>query len=157
MCGADASIHSLSPVHGPSHDGCSVPTADPHPELPPLPPSCHASATEYASARASGDYLLLDVRSPLQFELCHLPEALSIPLASLPASMRLLGEAAAGKDGIFCICRRGVDSQVAARILIQGLEHGSFGDGSFGAGHVKHVSGGLLAWAASVDDAFPSF
>ena len=157
VCGAEATIKTPSPVEGPSHDGCMATTIDQNPDLPPLPPSCHASATDYASARASGDFLLLDVRSELQFDLCHLPEALSVPLASLKESMAVVEAAAAEKDGIYCICRRGIDSQVAARLLHKEVQEGNFGAGKIKAEQIRHVKGGLLAWGASVDDSFPSF
>jgi adenylyltransferase/sulfurtransferase len=157
VCGAEATIKTPSPVEGPSHDGCMAITTDQNPDLPQLPPSCHASATDYASARASGDYLLLDVRSELQFDMCHLPGAISVPLASLNERMAAVEAAAVEKDGIYCVCRRGIDSEVAARLLHKGVREGTFGAGKIKVEQIRHVKGGLLAWGASVDDSFPSF
>lgn len=79
---------------------------------------------------------LLDVREPWEFGVCRLEGSRLIPLSQLPAR---LPELDAGRTTVV-ICHHGVRSLRAAAYL----EHCGFGD-------VVNLSGGIDAWARTVD------
>ncbi|KDO29990.1 hypothetical protein SPRG_05179 [Saprolegnia parasitica CBS 223.65] len=92
-------------------------------------------------ASSPDDYCLLDVREPVQFAICHLRHAVNIPLKALPAQLKRVP----ASKPVYVICRRGVDSVDAALLLLQSTTR------------VWHIEGGLDAWAARVDPAFPMY
>jgi phage shock protein E len=63
---------------------------------------------------AAAGAIVLDVRSPEEFEAGHLPFALNIPLKSLTAR---LGELGPPPRAIVVYCRSGMRSAVAANVL----------------------------------------
>ena len=79
---------------------------------------------------------LLDVREPWEFNVCQLEGSRLIPLSQLPARLGELDPARA----TVVICHHGVRSLRAAAYL----EHCGFGD-------VVNLSGGIDAWARTVD------
>jgi len=89
-------------------------------------------------ARGRGELALLDVREPWEFNVCRIEGSRLIPLAQLPAR---LGELDTGRTTVV-ICHHGVRSLRAAAYL----EHCGFGD-------VVNLSGGIDAWARTVDRA----
>lgn len=131
-----------------------------------LSPEERVSVSDYKRLLDSGSpHLLLDVRPQVEVDICRLPHALHIPLKHLERrdgkSLKLLGEAIQeGRQGaqegaalpIYVICKLGNDSQKAVKIL-QSLtaipELGSLA--------VQDVVGGLMAWAAKVDETFPQY
>ena len=93
--------------------------------------------------QAGNDLQLVDVRQPEEFEYCHLPGSLLLPLDELPrraAEIRLLGP-------VVLICHHGVRSSHAAAYLRQHL----------GRPNVLNLRGGVAAWAAQVDPEFPTY
>lgn len=106
--------------------------------------------------------VVLDVRSGVQRGMCRLPLTLHAPLASLRAAaaaepggagasdanavaaLRAAVEAA-GAAGVVAVCRRGVDSLEAAKLL-SGLGVRSWS-----------ARGGLVAFARECDPSFPSY
>jgi adenylyltransferase and sulfurtransferase len=95
-------------------------------------------------------HLLLDVREPIQYDLCHLPGSVNVPLRQLPnrlAEVLELAAAAAAAAGaartndelgsahddnstgtaliIYCVCRRGIASTSAAALLAERWEAAS--------------------------------
>ncbi|XP_005866249.1 PREDICTED: adenylyltransferase and sulfurtransferase MOCS3 [Myotis brandtii] len=131
-----------------------------------LSPEERVSVSDYKRLLDSGSpHLLLDVRPQVEVDICRLPHALHIPLKHLERrdgkSLKLLGEAIQeGKQGaqegaalpIYVICKLGNDSQKAVKIL-QSLtaipELSSLA--------VQDVVGGLMAWAAKIDETFPQY
>jgi rhodanese-related sulfurtransferase len=89
-------------------------------------------------AAGPGPVTLLDVREPWEYERCKLEGSRLIPLSQLPAR---LGELDPGRTTVV-ICHHGVRSLRAASYL----EHCGFGD-------VVNLSGGIDAWARTVDPA----
>ena len=85
-----------------------------------------------------GPVALLDVREPWEFEKCRIEGSRLIPLSQLPAR---LGELDPGRTTVV-ICHHGVRSLRAAAYL----EHCGFPD-------VVNLSGGIDAWARTVDPA----
>lgn len=98
----------------------------------------HMSAVELKAwlAGARGPVALVDVREPWEFEKCRIEGARLVPLAQLPAR---LSELDPGRPTVV-ICHHGVRSLRAAAYL----EHCGFGD-------VVNLSGGIDAWARTVE------
>ena len=128
-------------------------------------PSVSASALSAAvqnalSAASSAPFLLLDVRPSAHFDLCHLPLAVNVPLAALSqrlaeveaaateAADRARTETAEVRPVVYCICRRGVDSVQAVRLLQQHSQSRL---------QVFDVAGGLMAWRQQVDACWPLY
>lgn len=86
--------------------------------------------------------LLLDVREPWEFALCHIDGAELMPLQSVPAR---IGELNPERE-IVVICHHGVRSMHAARFL----EHSGFT-------RVINLSGGVDAWAREAAPAMPTY
>lgn len=103
---------------------------------------------DQATSNGKPDFLLIDVRSALQFAICSLKNAVNIPIGQLPGKIEFLKENYAeqiANGKAFVICRRGNDSQKAALLLEgQGIP-------------VKHITGGLTAWEQLVDPEFPMY
>ena len=103
------------------------------------------SSKEYASRR-NEPHVLIDVRDPVQFEICRLSNARNIPLDDLRQETTIAQELIATALPVFVICRRGVDSQTAVEQLLEE-----------GVPNVYHITGGLASWSESVDRTFPIY
>ncbi|MBH8570712.1 sulfurtransferase [Microvirga sp. STS02] len=93
--------------------------------------------------QAGDDIQLIDVREEMEFEYCHLPGSLLLPLDELPrraAEIRTEGP-------VVVICHHGVRSAHALGYLRQRL----------GRTNVINLRGGVAAWAERVDPAFPTY
>uniref|UniRef100_A0A672IPG2 Adenylyltransferase and sulfurtransferase MOCS3 n=1 Tax=Salarias fasciatus TaxID=181472 RepID=A0A672IPG2_SALFA len=129
---------------------------------------CGSAATDKVDYKSilddAGPHLLLDVRPLVEVDICHLPFSLNIPLSSLEERksehLQLLRErvgqlkrqmAGGGRPPVYVICKQGNDSQKAVQLLekMSGseLDHVT----------VKDISGGLMAWARTVDPTFPQY
>ena len=93
-------------------------------------------------AAGHGPVSLLDVREPWEYEVCRIEGSRLIPLSQLPAR---LGELDPGRTTVV-ICHHGVRSLRAAAYL----EHCGFAD-------VVNLSGGIDAWAKTVDPGVPVY
>ena len=92
---------------------------------------------------AGEDLQLVDVREEMEFDYCHLPGSLLLPLDELPrraAEIRTEGP-------VVMICHHGVRSAHATAYLRQHL----------GRPNVLNLRGGVAAWAARVDPSFPTY
>lgn len=87
--------------------------------------------------------LLLDVREPWEFAICHLPGSRHMPMSSIPA--RAPAELAP-EDEIVVICHHGARSLQVAMFLER-----------TGFGNVYNLSGGIDAWSKQVDPAMPTY
>ncbi len=86
--------------------------------------------------------VLLDVREPWEFEICHLEGALPMPMASVPARV---GELDPARE-IVVICHHGGRSaQVGMFLERQGFAR------------VINLAGGVAEWAARVDPAMAQY
>jgi adenylyltransferase/sulfurtransferase len=87
-------------------------------------------------------FVLLDVREPFEWDICHIDDAKLIPLGQLPSRMSELDSA----DEIVIHCKSGARSARAVRMLQE-------------AGFTKlhNVEGGILAWAEEVDGSVPKY
>jgi rhodanese-related sulfurtransferase len=98
----------------------------------------HAPEVKTWLANGSGPVALLDVREPWEFEVCRIEGSRLIPLSQLPARLNELDPA----RPTVVVCHHGVRSLRAAAFL----EHCGFED-------VVNLSGGIDAWARTVDPA----
>ena len=112
----------------------------------------HISCQDYNQLRQSGTpHILLDVRVPRQYEMCSLDNSINIPLEELPSKLNVVDELSNGELPVYCLCRRGVASMEATRML---QEYNSVeGGGKIAA--VYNIDGGLNEWVRSVDEEFP--
>jgi rhodanese-related sulfurtransferase len=98
--------------------------------------STHAPAVDVHEAhrRQTAGALLVDVREPTEWQHGHAPDAVLIPLGSLP---RGLADVPPDRD-VLVLCRSGNRSGTAQRQLLQ-------------AGYtcVFNVSGGMNAWTSA--------
>jgi rhodanese-related sulfurtransferase len=100
-------------------------------------------APELASYLAAGHKpVLLDVREAWEWNICHLPDSLLMPLRELPTRVASLDKQAE----IVLICHHGVRSFHAAHYLV-----------SLGFERVINLSGGVAAWADEVDSTMPRY
>ncbi|KAJ8604332.1 hypothetical protein CTAYLR_002504 [Chrysophaeum taylorii] len=159
LCGVAATIRSVQD----SKDSCAAMglvvvegagfgTIAPAPP-PPLPEDAVATCADLARALSRNGAVVLDVRDPNQFSMCSLPGSVSVPIADIIATN---GDAVLEKlpldepnKSIFVLCRRGVDSRLATSAL---RAHSALRERV-----CRHVEGGLQAWRATVDPAFPAY
>lgn len=100
-------------------------------------PDREIGATELADQlRARQDIVLLDVREPFEWDICHVNEAVLIPLGELPGR---LGELDGHKE-IVTYCHHGMRSIRALEILR-----------AAGFSRVRSLRGGIHAWAEDVE------
>ncbi|MBM3202628.1 sulfurtransferase [Candidatus Woesearchaeota archaeon] len=86
--------------------------------------------------------LLLDVREPHEFAFCHIAGSLHIPMNQIP---QRLAELDADRETVV-ICHHGIRSRMVADYLL-----------SRGYPHIINLSGGLEAWARTVDPDMPRY
>ncbi|MBF9239148.1 rhodanese [Hymenobacter sp. BT683] len=93
--------------------------------------------------QAGDDLQLVDVRQPEEFDYCHLPGSLLLPLDEMPRRA-----AEIRPDGpVVLICHHGVRSAHALGYLRHRL----------GRTNLLNLRGGVAAWAEQVDPAFPRY
>ncbi len=86
--------------------------------------------------------LLLDVRELNEFEYCHIEQSTHIPMQSIPNRLDQLPK----DTHIVTICHHGMRSHQVALFLLQN-----------GFNHITNLTGGVNAWAHSVDSAMPTY
>ncbi|KAJ0184193.1 hypothetical protein K1T71_000616 [Dendrolimus kikuchii] len=94
-------------------------------------------------------HLLVDVRSEAEFQMCRIDGSVNYPIEKLRGEKldQLLEEI---KKCLTFICRRGNDSQVAAKTVLDAID-------SENGGRIKDLTGGLHAWSKDVDNNFPVY
>ncbi len=101
------------------------------------------TALELKEAIGSGEHpLLLDVREPNEYSVCHLESSILIPVDELSSS---LGELDKNRE-IVVYCHVGIRSAGAAALLRQS-----------GFTNVRNLQGGIDAWARQVDSNMPRY
>jgi rhodanese-related sulfurtransferase len=86
--------------------------------------------------------LLLDVREPSEFAICHVEGAVLMPMRTVPAR---LFECERDRE-VVVICHHGHRSMMVARFMEQQ-----------GYDHVINLSGGVNAWAREIDLEMPTY
>ena len=88
------------------------------------------------------ELLLLDVREPWEYEICHIQGSTPIPMKEVPGRMEELETA----EEVVVICHHGMRSaQVAAFLARSGMAN------------VMNLAGGIDAWARTVDKSMPTY
>lgn len=110
--------------------------------------------------RPASEYLLIDVREGVQYDICHLDGSVNVPFSDLTAGKALpelsLAEAPwlpqiDTDTPIYIVCRLGNDSQLAVRRLKEaGLDQE-------GKRYIGDVRGGFKAWKEEVDFSWPEY
>ena len=90
------------------------------------------------------DFLLLDVREPVEYEIARIEGAKLIPLTELPQRIDELEEYRHGTIVIYC--HHGIRSLKAVDYLQ-----------SRGFSSLKNLKGGIDAWSSSVDSSIPRY
>ena len=86
--------------------------------------------------------VLLDVREDWEFETCHLPNSLHIPMNELADSLDKLDP----EKTFVVVCHHGMRSLQVAHYLE-----------SLGYEHIINLHGGIDAWAREVDNSVPIY
>ena len=101
-----------------------------------------AELSAWLAARDAPKPVLLDVREPWEFRTCRLPDSMLVPMRAIPARVAELDPA----SDTVVICHHGMRSMQVAYFL----EHQGFRK-------VHNLTGGVDAWARSVDPAMPVY
>jgi len=156
VCSSQATITSiqdselsLQNTRGPAVSSCSIPV----PSTAILSKEQRISCQDYNQLRLENKpHVLLDVRIPRQYEMCSLDGSVNIPLEELSSKLDVIEQLSHGEIPVYCLCRRGVASVEATRILQQSKD-GNMNDSKIHS--VFNIDGGLNEWVKSVDDQFP--
>ena len=100
------------------------------------------SVTQLAAHLLTAKPLLLDVREPWEFEICHIKGSINIPMGQIPNELAQLQNS----DEIIVICHHGIRSQNVIRFLQQQSVEG-----------LVNLDGGVDAWAREVDLDMPLY
>ena len=120
---------------------CGIPQAKAAEDAEPHVPS--VTVQELKAKQDRGDkFVLLDVREPFEWDICHIPGAKLIPLGNLPSRMSELDSA----DEILLQCKSGARSARALRLLQEA-----------GFSKLSNVEGGITAWAEQIDPSVPKY
>ena len=87
-------------------------------------------------------FLILDVRDPHEWDICHLPGAMLIPESQLESRINELYP----EEEIIIYCRTGVRSARALKLLRRN-----------GFKKLKNLVGGIHGWSDYVDPSFPKY
>ena len=91
---------------------------------------------------AGEDIQLIDVREPIEFQICHLPSIL-IPLGNIPKEFTQITKT----KPVVVICHHGFRSAQAIQYLSQRQ----------GYTNLLNLKGGLHAWAQQIDPNMPVY
>jgi adenylyltransferase/sulfurtransferase len=112
----------------------------------PAAPAGHQWETTVEELKTRLDHhdpvFILDVRNPEEYQICHIPGSVLIPLPELPARFRELD----GDREMVVHCKSGMRSAKAIQFLRQQ-----------GFSQLKNLKGGILAWADRIDPAMPKY
>ncbi len=86
--------------------------------------------------------LVIDVREPHEYEICHLEVARLIPLGQIAEHLHQLSTT----EDIIVHCKSGARSRKAVNRLKE-----------MGFARVKNLQGGILAWAREIDESMPLY
>ena len=106
-------------------------------------PAKEVSVSEFSGElRGRDDVLLLDVREPLEWNICRIEGAVLIPLGQLPSRLSELDPSKL----IVTQCHTGVRSYRALEVLE-----------AAGFSRVRNLRGGIEAWAVAVEPEMPRY
>jgi rhodanese-related sulfurtransferase len=100
------------------------------------------SAQQLAAYLQHNQPQLIDVREPWEFEICHLPGSILLPMRQVPTNLEIFQ---ATEESVI-ICHHGIRSlQVANFLALQGIQN------------TINLDGGVEAWARYVDLDMPTY
>jgi len=122
-------------------------------------------ATELRDALQHDDGLstmrILDVRSSVEFGICHLPSSINVPLSEFLADpaerFSIVSKDNTPNLRTVLVCRLGNDSQLAANALRSALSVDDQSKSSVPAHDIIDLVGGLRSWSKEVDINFPVY
>ena len=100
------------------------------------------SVAQLAAQLQNEKPLLLDVREPWEYEICHIDGSINIPMGHIPQQLAQLQ----GVTEIVVICHHGIRSQNVIHFLQQQSVDG-----------LVNLDGGVDAWAREVDLDMPLY
>ena len=100
------------------------------------------TAPQLAAHLESASPLLLDVREPWEFDICHIDGSVNMPMAQVPLRLDELQDA----EEIVVICHHGIRSQQIIWFMQQEFEQ-----------PLINLDGGVDAWAREVDPDMPVY
>lgn len=100
------------------------------------------NAAQLAAQLKNEEPLLLDVREPWEYEICHIDGSINIPMGHIPQQLAQLQ----GATEIVVICHHGIRSQNVIHFLQQQSVDG-----------LVNLDGGVDAWAREVDLDMPLY
>jgi rhodanese-related sulfurtransferase len=86
--------------------------------------------------------LLLDVREPWEYDICHIEGSKLIPMQRIPSHLDQLDP----QQETIVICHHGIRSKIVSNFL----EQAQFKN-------IINLSGGVNSWAQEVDPVMPSY
>ena len=99
-------------------------------------------ALELAEHLKNSQPLLLDVREPWEFDICHLADSTNIPMGQISQHLSMIGAA----EECVVICHHGIRSQQVIQFLQQQ-----------DCDNLINLEGGVDAWARQVDPDMPVY
>ena len=163
ICGPNPTIRSISDSVEASQDArgpsgmIEIKDQAPKPKIiTGIPSHLNVTCQEFNKLRKSGNipHVLIDVRVPRQYEICAMDNSINIPLAELGSRIEEVKEFSDNwNKKIFCICRRGIFSAEATRIINEAM----LTDTGIDCESIFNISGGLSAWAKEVDPDIPMY
>ncbi|XP_033212971.1 adenylyltransferase and sulfurtransferase MOCS3 [Belonocnema kinseyi] len=133
---------------------CGAQAVDKNPDLKVLKNYERITVDKYNEIACEKSHVLIDVRSPEEFEICRLKKSINIPISDIDKESSLdtikseIYKTGSDVPNVFVLCRRGNDSQKAVRILQNVLPDQL---------EIKDIVGGLHAWATKIDLRFPVY
>ncbi|XP_058790258.1 adenylyltransferase and sulfurtransferase MOCS3-like [Phymastichus coffea] len=153
VCGSNPKIRSLIDYE----EFCGAKANDKNPDLKILNTDERISINEYHELikLSSKPYLLIDVRSNQEFQMCHLKDSINIPFTTISGKNGIdivkkeIDNMDANLCDVFILCRRGNDSQKAVKILKKSFSNSNL--------KIKDIAGGIHAWTHNIDPNFPIY
>jgi len=99
-------------------------------------------ASELSAYLESSEPLLIDVREPWEFDICHLPGSVNIPMGQIAQKLETIRDA----QECVIICHHGVRSRQVIEYL-----------GQQAIKPIINLEGGVDAWAREVDKNMPLY
>ncbi|XP_013140451.1 PREDICTED: adenylyltransferase and sulfurtransferase MOCS3 isoform X2 [Papilio polytes] len=118
-----------------------------------LTPECRISAQKLKELLESSDkrHLLIDVRNEEEFNMCRIDGAVNYPIEQLHGTkVEEIKKMVHENSQVTFICRRGNDSQIAAKMVLDHINEDH-------KEKIKDLIGGLHSWSENIDHEFPVY
>jgi rhodanese-related sulfurtransferase len=100
------------------------------------------TASQLAEHLEDANPMLLDVREPWEFEICHIVGSINLPMAQIPQNLHRFQDT----PEIVVICHHGIRSQHVIQFMQQ-----------LNGSTLINLEGGVEAWAREVDPDMPVY